>query len=667
MSALPGETVRPPGSASHLTEARGFARYSDGVLFIALALGAILPYANILLNDFAFVYDDGAQVLNNPYVHSFRFLREIFTSTVRAGGYASTNYYRPVTTLGNLLAYQLFGPSAYGFHLISLLLHTLVACVLFGLGCKLFAERARAFLAAALFALHPIHTEAVAWVAAVPELWLAVFYLLTFLFFLEVARPTPGLALWPWLAMAGTYSLALLSKEQALTLPWLAAIYEHFYRADRAQTTGREKVARYGVLWLLAIAYLLFRIKVLGAFAPTLQRPDLGWYSALLSAVSLVAQYVGKLLWPVKLWAYYVFQSSEHLLDFRVLCGLLSLFVLAILFVYLFRRARMASFGLLWLVITLAPVLNARWMGANVFAERYLYLPSVGFCWLAACGAMALWRHVSRRNLVWRRALLAAACLATILSAVRIFSRNLDWRNDVTLLERTLADSTGDYRLRNGLAVAYWMRGDKEAAEREWRKVLAQAPNNVSTLNYLGRVYASQRRYAQALPFFQRATQLEPEYAAAHLNLGAAYAEMGMWQEAEAQLRTAVALDSLNFQARNILGKLYFDSGDLRAAEEQFTRSAECEPNVAAYVHLGYIYTRRGDYGCAEKVLRAALALNPAESQAHLKLGLIYAATERGSQAEEELRRALEADPRNPEALSALQQLRRRRVKPERP
>ena len=624
-----------------------------------LLLLATLAYAGILGNDFAYAYDDKAQIIDNPYVHSFGHLREALTTSVWSykGGYGVSNYYRPIMTIGFLLCYRVFGPLAYGFHLTSLLLHAAVVTMLFLFAERLFRDRGAAFGAAALFALHPIHVEPVAWILTVCDLEMTFFYVLAFWCFLRVGEQRGGQRLWIQAAMAASFVLALCSKEPALTLPWLAAIYEHFYREDRARTTRVEKFLRLGPLWLVFLGYVLIRVRLLGAVAHSTGVHTLTPHEILLSALALMGQYFSKLFWPAHLSAFYVFHPSPRLFEVRVLVGIKALALCAGVFVALWKRARPASFGILWLLVTLGPVLNARWMGAYVFAERYLYLPSVGFCLVVGWAAAAWWRKVARRPAIWRAAALGAACLLAALCVLRIVTRVPDWHDDITLFTPALAAEPNDYRLHDALGQAYWIRGEAEGAEREWRETLRLEPDSVQTLDSLGALYAQEQHFDQALPPLEKALRLNPQDADAHLSLGAAYAETGKLDRAEGQLRAAVLLSPMNFNAHNLLGKLYFDSKRFNEAEQQFRQSLECEPNLAAYDHLGYIYVQWADRDRAEKAFKAALAMKSTDSHAHFNLGLIYAATGRNAQALEELEAALASDPNNPEILSALEKL----------
>jgi Flp pilus assembly protein TadD len=655
-----GVGIRPTAGSGQDFPPRAAPSFSGAWPLAVLLLLAVLPYAGILRNDFAYIYDDKAQIIDNPYVHSFGHLREVLTTTVWSfkDTHAPTNYYRPIMTIGFLLCYKVFGPLAYGFHLASLLLHAAVVTILFLFAERLFRDRGAALGAAGLFAIHPIHVESVAWISAVTDLEVTLFSVLTFWCFLQVAEQLRGRRLWMQAAMALSFFLALLSKEQALTIAFLAVIYEHLYRDDRAETAWTEKVGRYGSLWLLLTGYLFVRLRLLGSFAHPMGWHHLTLRETLLSAFALLGQYIAKLVWPAHLWAFYVFHPSTHLLQAPVLEGISSLVLCGVVFGALWRGARPASFGVLWLLGTLAPVLNARWMGSYVLADRYFYLPSVGFCLVAGWAGAALWRMASMRQGAWRLAAVAGASLVAVLCVLRVVTRVPVWRDDVTLISRALVAEPDEFILHDALGDAYWMRGDGALAEHEWREALRTNPSFVRPIDSLGALYAKQRRFGEAEAYLQRAILLDPGDADSHLNLGAVYAETGSMDRAEKEFRTAVSIAPLNFAAHNVLGKLYFDSGRLDDAKKQFHESLDCEPNLAALDYLGYVYQKRGDSTRAEKAFKAALALNSTDSHAHFNLGLIYAASGRKAEAIEEMQAALTANPNDPEILSAMNKLR---------
>ena len=644
--------------ASRLDRARA-------LLFAILVACATLPYLNILFN--GFVYDDDTQVVLNPYVRSFRYLKQVFTTNVWSfrGVGSITNYYRPMMTLGYLVCYRLFGMRAYGFHLVSLLLHVIIVCLVFVLAERLTRDRPAAFVAGVFFALHPIHTESVAWIAAVTDLELTFFYLLTFGLFLAMARPGGGRSE-PMLAgMAGAFLLALLSKEQAMTLPALATVYEHCYRADRSATSASQKLARYGPLWLLGLAYVLFRIHFFGALAPHESFIHLTSMQIALSAIALIGQYVGKLLWPVQLCAFYVFHASKSLFDFGVLAGLLVLLALAALFLVFWRsrdsNIRFASFGIVWFFATLAPVLNPRWLVANVFTERYLYLPSVGVAWVVGLGASRLWSRAASRP-ARRSALVLAGVALCVLCAFRIVTRNRDWNNDIVLYSRTLEHSPDAYLILNNLGTVYWQQGDLDNAESAWRRVLAVNPNHADVLNNLGLLASRRHRYGEAVGFFQRAIRARPNLGDPHLNLAETFMKMDEREPAEAQLRAAVALSPLSTRARNTLGQVLVETGRPDEAEEQFRASLRIEPTVLAYDFLGMIDIRRHAWEAAERDFRAALSLDESDSNAHFGLGYIYKAAGRKAEALSQYQAGLLKDPTNARALAAVQNLRQQGV-----
>ena len=626
-------------------------------LITLLLLLAVLPYVNTLQN--GFVYDDHNEVETNPYIRSFSHVGDIFSTRILAhlGARGATNYYRPVGILGFLVCYKAFGLLPYGFHLANLLLHAIIVLLLYGLSKRLFHDAWLAFMATAIFALHPIHTESVAWIAGVTDLDLALFYLAAFWLFLVGARPQGGRSEWAQLGMIGCFILALLSKEQAATLPLVAMIYEHFYRQDRATTTGAQKVARYGVLWLLVVAYVLFRIRFFGAFAPVQLTRNVTWYEAILSGFPLTGLYLWKMLWPVHLSAYYPFHKSVSASEPWVLAGVAALGLCLGVFVALWKRHRLISFGLVWFFINLAPVLNSRWLGPNVFTERYLYLPSAGLCWLAGWAILKIWRDLAPRPRIWRWALGSALAMLALLALVRIVTRNRDWRDDETYYLATLGAEPGAEPLRLNLGAVYWNRMQPDAAEREWKRAQLIMPDNAMLLNNLGLACAGRNQNDEAIAYFQRAMQLRPNYTDAHLNLGRLYAAMGRTSDAELQLRAAVAVAPLSIQTRNELGKLYLNSGRWQEAEAEFQASAASIPNGEAFDSLGDIALHQGHRDAAEQAYRQAIGLDAFDYRGHFGLAAILEAQGHTTEAAENYRAGLKVDPLNKEAQAALQRL----------
>lgn len=628
----------------------------------ALITLATAPYLNILLN--GFVYDDHAQITNNPYLRNFQHLHEIFTTTVWSymGAQGVTNYYRPLMTLGYAACYWLFGPMAYGFHLVSLILHVIAVLLVFAVAERVTRDRVWALAAGTLFAVHPIHTESVAWIAAVTDVELTVFALLTFYFFVRLdgwgAKKLNSAA--GMTGMLTAFVLALLSKEQALMLPLLATLYEYLCREDRRRTSAARKLARYGPLWAAAAVYVAWRIHFIGAFAPVRQMRALTPKETVLSALALVGAYAGKLLWPARLCAFYIFHPHTRPVDPQVLAGAAVVVTLVALFVALARSLepglRFVSFGIACFLVTLAPVLNAHWMAANVFAERYLYLPSVGFCWAMGGVFSWLWRRTAERAL-WRRALLAGGLALVALAALRIVTRNRDWRDDIRLYTRTLKQSPGAYPILNNLGTVYWQDGRVDEADAVWRQALAVAPGSAIVLNNLGLVASRRKQYASAIDLFKRAIALKPEYTDPHLNLGSAERALGLRDAAEAEFRRGLKLSPLDQRAHLELGELLLDEGRVAEAASEFQASLRAAPTASAYDDLGEAELRLKNAEAAQSAWRAAVGLNRFDSRARFDLGALYRARGRRHEALDEYRAGLVTDPRNPDALAAISAL----------
>jgi protein O-mannosyl-transferase len=342
---------------------------------------------------------------------------------------------------------------------------------------------------------------------------------------------------------------------------------------------------------------------------------------------------------------------------------LAGLAICLVLFVWLWRNAHDLSFAFIWMGALLAPVLNARWLPAAVFAERYLYLPSVGFCWLVAWGATKAWRAAPAggksspvRRLLWQ-AMPVALGLVAILYGVRTVRRNRDWRDDETVYKRILDEQPDAQFIRTNLGVVYYEHSDKAGAEREWLNSLGPLPPYASTLNDLGLLRADQKRYDEAIAYYQQAIQVRPKYADPHKNLGFTYAEMNRTGDAEREFREAVELAPLNSLARNAYGHFLLDQSRPAEAQQQFAASAADDPNSDALGNLGDLLARAGDVAKARAAYQVAIALSPFDNRSLVGLASLDEQAGRRTEALQEYRASLDMDPNNAGALAAVQRL----------
>ena len=617
------------------------------VLGLILLL-AFLAYANTLAN--GFVYDDHSQIEQNPYVHSLSGITKIFSMAQPSG-----NYYRPLMNLVFLLSFKLFGASPYGFHLVNVLLHCVAVWLVYAVGAALTGKESFGLIAAACFAIHPVHTESVSWIAGVVDIEMTIFYLTAFWLFLKLGRGN-GRTLWIQLGMLGSFLLATLSKEPGMTLPALATIYEHFYRADGQTTTWKQKVARYGGFWAVGVAYLCVRAFVLGGFAPVSFHRDVSWREAGVIAVGWIGQYAAKLLWPVGLTVFYAIQRNTSLLDYRVLLGAAVLIAAIVLAAYGRKRSQAYSFSFLWILFTLAPVLNVRWLPMDVFAERFLYLPSVGFSWLFAGAVLWCWKKSELAD-TRRWALVAAASIAGALATGEIVARNRDWKDDYSLAFRTVQTNPDDSNMRSDVAMAEWGSGNRAEALRQWQLALAYRPDSLQALSDLGFAMVEEKKYDEAIPYLLKANELSSRFAMPHVHLAHAYVALGKNREAEGELRQAVEISPMNPSVRDAFGRFYLDWGRLADAENQFRASVNTLPSYEAWSGLAETYTLQGNSQKAVEAWQEVLALEPFDSHAHLILGRIYLAKGLSTQAAKEFDACLYTDPNNAEARAAVQRL----------
>lgn len=617
----------------------------------------LLVYANCAFN--GFVYDDHSQIQFNPYVHSFKHVGELFRNSiaVQHGKQAWANSYRPLVNLNFLTCFELFGYSPYGYHLVNIFLHLIVVSLIFVLTSKLLSNDWLGLFAAAMFALHPIHTEPVAWIDGISDPLFSVFYLLAFWFYLRIGQEPMQTGIQLRIGMIFSFFLALLSKETAMNFPVLVTLYEHLYSPDCAQTNWWRKLSRYGWIWVTHGLYLVVRVNVLGTFSPPPMHPAMSRREIFFSALALIGQYGKALVWPLPLVAFAPFRASASFRDAYVLGGGLVCCASAIAFVCLWKRARIYSFAFLWMFLNIAPALNARWMAANVYAERYLYMPSLGFCWLVAGSLLWLWHKAESRAVFARGALAGGSVLLAFLACHEIVVRNRDWKDDQSLILSILKARPDAANARSDYGAMLWFNGSREEAEKQWLVALQYKPDTVEVLSNLGMARLEENRYPEAIAYLQHAIQLQSRFATPHIHLGRVYLAEGKPADAEAEFLRAVDIYPADVQARKSLGQFYFDSGRLKEAEQQFRASIEVAPDSHAWRALGEIYGRENLSDQEQEAWLQALTIEPFDPEAHLSLGRIYLSKGRYPEAQKEFDACLLMEPSNKEALAGMGKL----------
>ena len=527
------------------------SRYAQAALVFAVSF---LVYFNSIFN--GFVYDDTYLIVNNPWLRDPGLaLRAFVADSWAFMGEGGSGYYRPLMTLFYSLDYHLFGMNPLGFHLSFVLLHSAVSAAALYLfhavfemayGEKTFKEglpgslndtfKGAPLAAALLFATHPVHTQVVAW-NAVHEMSLTLFAILTVYFHIK-GRP---------LAAVLCFLVAAFSKETAAVVPIIIFAYDWSVLSLSLPAAFKEKVRflalRYVPYIIAGLAYMALRSYALGAFSPVRRHGELAGFDYVLNSFPLFADYLVKLIMPVKLNPTHVFHPVAGVTDPRVLYGMAvtGCFIWAL--VFLRRRAPFVFFSLILVAAPLLPVMYIPAMGVHVFAENYLYLPSAGFVLLLAAALFKVGPLCFGRQRSGVAVLVSLMAILIVYSASTV-TRNLVWRNDFALWSDTVKKSPDSSVVRNNLGLAYFKASREEEAISEYKAALEIYPAFPEALNNLGVSYFKLGNQAEAVVMFNMAIKSKPNFADAHYNLGLAYGEMGRTEEAFAEVRKAMDISS---------------------------------------------------------------------------------------------------------------------------
>jgi protein O-mannosyl-transferase len=657
--------------------------------FLAVALLIILgaiAYSNSLSNEF--VHDDNYQIVRNPFLHSDESLTRLLFSDVwgyQTPGHAGTsNYYRPLQMLTYRWIAQFSGLNPSAFHWANLVLHLVVSATAYLMFWHLTLRYGLSLSAAVLFVLHPIHTEAVAWIASLPELGCGLFYFLSFWSYLksqmvtkpkakplkkrkQAEKPSSEGASISHLWQAGSllsFGVSLLFKEMALTVPILVGAHAFTFQPGTPNWRDRIRtaVARSWPYLVVVAGYLLLRYQVLGFISKSQQAWLLSPWAQTLSTLHLATQYWYKLLVPVNLNAFYTFHPVYGLSDERAWTALLCVGALFGAICYGFRRAPMASFAAAWVFLTLLPVMNIRGVGINVFTERYLYIPSWGFCllivWLSSQGLV----RIPNKQRIW----CATAALAglSLLYGIQTVRRNGDWKNDFVFYTRAAEASPNSSSMQNSLAhILRAEKGDLEGAERHALSALKLSETEVprdprleaSAYLNLANIYIQRQQFAKALAMAEKGLAADRSQPNLHTVQGVALMQLGRTDEAQKVFFEVHQLLPNDELVLHYLGVIALQRRELEKAVVYFQKALKILPGYAdAHNNLAAAYVEMGRLNEALPHLEQAARLNARDPMAHTNLGAVLAGLGRIPEARSHLQQALALVPNFPAALAEL-------------
>ena len=617
----------PPARASEAATTNSTLRdwLSEPRALFLIVAATVLVYANSLSG--AFVFDDTKQIAGNPALRSWGNITRAFTSDVWSFQRGTLTkdipppYYRPLFTAYLTINYQLFGPWEPGWHLMNLLVHAGATVAAYFLIKRLSGDRLIAMVAALVFGLHPAHVESVSWISGIPDPLAALFYIPSLIWY--VRYRTEGKTIW-LIASLVAYGLSALCKETPLALPLVLIVWElsrvrspTVREGSKNFSTRLRKIIPQMIPYaVVAGAYLALRFAVLGRLSwkhPFMaQVPD----SAIWMTVPFVfVSYLQHLVAPFYLSLIYGTSFVASATDPRFLMPAAIVIAIAIaLWVYRKKISGELWTALALIIAPLLPVLNLRVFHFEyIVQDRYLYLPSIGFCYLLAILIM---------RLAQRRGQLPAVLAALIIIAfgAGTIAQNRVWHDAVAL----------------------------------WQRAIYYSPESWSAHYNLGLAYLNQKQYDPARAQLLEARRLNPREPTVANNLALAQASLGDKAAAISSVKEAIALDPALLEAHNNLGTFLFEQGSFAEAQKEFAAVLARDPSSAsARFNLARTKAALGDYAAAIAAFQTLLANDPNDVAARYELAFSYASANRKQDAEAEFNRALQMD-RDPKRVEEM-------------
>lgn len=574
----------------------------DFIIGLILTLTTALVYGHMLGHHFVLI-DDPVYVSRNPHVESGLTLQGIkwaFTTT-------KAEFWQPLTWLSYMLDTQLLGTQPAGYLFTNLLLHVINVLMVFVVFRRMTDKVWQSAFVAALFALHPLHVESVAWIAERKDVLSALFWMLTIYAYLYYVQ-NPRLK--SYVLVSLLFTLGLMAKPMLVTLPFVLLLLDFwplgrlkFPRAADSATPSKQQVIREKIpLLLITLVFSLTAFFVQKSGGGIGSSEQFAVMDRIYNAQISYAGYLWKLIWPQKLAVFYPF--PQHFPFWQVasaFCGLVAITVLALKSV---GRYPFFIVGWLWYLGTLFPVIGLIKIGDFAMADRYMYIPLIGPAVIIAWGFPEMLARIPRRKFIAA----AAACIALAVLSLATHRQVRVWASSVALFEHALQVTNDNFFAHYGLGHVYAGKGDYDAASVQFSEAVRINPTKAALRNDWGRCLIGQAKLSEARVQFLAAHEIAPHLADTHFYLANVQVIQNQFDPAVYHFSEALRLHP-DADGKRIGGKYtpaadyhelvsrYADMGTLNQAIDQNQTILRRQPgNLAALRKLIIAYAVKGDY-----------------------------------------------------------------------
>jgi len=591
-------------------------------LFICtlLIVATVVVFCQVRSHEFVH-YDDDRYVTENPHV--YRGLTGENVVWAFTTGHAAN--WHPMTWLSHQLDCRLFGLNAGAHHMTNVLLHAANTVLLFLVLRRMTGVAWRSGFVAALFALHPLHVESVAWVAERKDVLSTLFWLLTMWAYVGYVHK-PGV--WRYVPVIVLFALGLMAKPMLVTLPFALLLLDYWPLGRLGDSvSGAEKKTR--IYWRPVYEKIPLFVFAASSCVVTFLVQRRGGAMEEMRGVTLpdrvanagvaYARYILKMVWPRNLAVHYPYPLDGVPL-WQIVAATVILGSVTVLAVRLIRRCPYFGVGWAWYLGTLVPVIGIVQVGHHALADRYTYVPLIGLFIMVAWGVPDLVERVR-----YRHAALGAMAV-TLISALSVCTwfQIQYWRDSVTLFEHTLRVSPGSALIHYNLGYVLAEQGKADAAIEHFSQAILIRPDYTSARIHLGAALFGQGKTAQGIEQLSKAVSQQPDNVLARYNLGAAMLSQGRDDEAVEQFSEVLRLDPDNADALYNIGNAMAGGGKLDEAIRYYSEAVRINPDYGqAHNSLGIAMAKQGRFREAAGHFEQAVRIDPKNADPYCNMGYL--------------------------------------------